>query len=250
MSTVTKVVQMIKNPSQFISIGEFKQNQFNDEFVLNEAEVLKGNIVGIAVDALTRTIITKNGLKAFFASLTGARNIGLEKMAKDLLDNVTGTDDLSILNACKLAHFDILYRSPATAAAYFKLPNKLELDQATTENIRILVNRTLAYLSSKGPLIDCGFSFEGGYTDVITAGDGDYICGDTMIDVKVLKQKFLSSHALQVLIYYLLGLNTEEEEYTGIKHLALFNPRLNIEYVIDISNIPEEQIIALKNLVF
>lgn len=48
---------------------------------------------------------------AFRISLTGARMVGMEDIAEELLDLVTGLDDLSIESACRLASFDVVFRA-------------------------------------------------------------------------------------------------------------------------------------------
>lgn len=48
-----------------------------------------------------------------------------------------------------------------------------------------------------------GFTFKGGYSPIVTAGDGDYLTKDTLWDFKVSKKELNSKHTLQLLMYYI-----------------------------------------------
>ena len=78
-----------------------------------------------------------------------------------LVDAVIGLDDNSIINACKLAGFDVARR--AGVAAYRPVETILP-DHETISNIRIMVERSASFLKEFGPIVKDGFTFEGGYT--------------------------------------------------------------------------------------
>ena len=40
-----------------------------------------------------------------------------------------------------------------------------------------MVKRSLAFWKEYGPITKDGFTFEGGYTDIVSSGDGDYLTG-------------------------------------------------------------------------
>lgn len=44
-----------------------------------------------------------------------------------------------------------------------------------------MVERSLKFVEEYGPIILEGFTFEGGYTDIVQAGDGDFITEDTFV---------------------------------------------------------------------
>ena len=48
-----------------------------------------------------------------------------------------------------------------------------------------MVLRSLAFIENYGPIIKDGFTFEGGYTDIVSSGDGDYLTENTLWDFKV-----------------------------------------------------------------
>jgi hypothetical protein len=103
-----------------------------------------------------------------------------------------------------------------------------------------MVNRSIAFWKEYGPIVWAGFTFEGGYTDVISSGDGDYLTVDTLWDFKVSKLEPKSIHTLQLLVYYLMGSHSLRSEYLGVKRLGIYNPRLNAVYTLEVENIPKE----------
>ncbi|KRK10190.1 hypothetical protein FD11_GL002144 [Ligilactobacillus pobuzihii E100301 = KCTC 13174] len=51
-----------------------------------------------------------------------------------------------------------------------------------------MVQLSLNFFEQYGPKKVDGFTFEGGYTDLITSGDGDFITEDTLWDFKVSRE--------------------------------------------------------------
>ena len=51
------------------------------------------------------------------------------------------------------------------------------------------------------------FTFEGGYTNIVSSGDGDYLTEDTLWDFKVSKEEPKSKYTLQLLMYYIMGVS-------------------------------------------
>jgi len=90
-------------------------------------------------------------------------------------------------------------------------------------------------------------TFEGGYTDTVEAGDGDFISKDTFWDFKVSKSHPTSKHTLQILMYYVMGLHSVHDHFKTISNLGFFNPRLNIAYICPVSKIPAETIMKIEN---
>jgi hypothetical protein len=57
-----------------------------------------------------------------------------------------------------------------------------------------MVERSLKFVEEYGPIILEGFTFEGGYTDIVQAGDGDFITEDTLWDFKVTSASITTRH--------------------------------------------------------
>ena len=149
-----------------------------------------------------------------------------------------GLDDCSITNAIKLTKLDVYYR----AGLGYKSVSEIKPDQATIQNVRTMVERSLHFLEVYGPKLLDGFNFEGGYTDMVSKGDGDLTTVDTLWDFKVSKAKVKKEHTLQLLIYWRMGLYSVHPEFQSIKYLGIYNPRLNQVYRIAVADIPEDVI--------
>ena len=78
-------------------------------------------------------------------------------------------------------------------------------DISTVSNIRTMVDRSTVFFKQYGPVIKDGFSFEGGYTKLVSTGDGDFLTKDTLWDFKVFNKASTNVHTLQLLMYYIMG---------------------------------------------
>lgn len=242
MSSVTQRIKSIKQPhGGYLKPKQFNVFEYQDGIMLNEEENINPALVGLCVDYLTRYIVNRDVNDAFAISIMGARSLenyykkkGSIDLANQLLASINGLDDQSIIAACKLCGFDVVYRVGLTQ---YKPVEDINPNYNTIENIRIMVNRSLQFFRDYGPVILDGFTFEGGYSSIIDAGDGDFLTQDTLWDFKVSKTEIKTSHTLQLLIYYLMGVRSIHDEFNSIKKLGIYNPRLNKVYTMEISNI-------------
>lgn len=275
MYSVTSRITAIQQPrGGFIKPSDFDVIALNDGLTLNETENVHASIVGMAVDYLTRFCMGAAPEEAFRISLIGANAAekrGVRKAtktARSYLNEIHGNDAASIISACKLATFDVWYRNPM-AAAMAKGHQDTNPDNATIQNIQILVNRSLAFFGKYGPITKDGFSFEpegadcsteplsymmttgqkayGGYTAVVSSGDGDFLTEDTLWDFKVSKSKPNSKHTLQLLMYWIMGKHSGQSCFHNITRLGIFNPRLNTVYLYEMDKISPDVIHTVEN---
>lgn len=269
MTSVTERIKQIKQPyGGYLPRKSFKMTQFDDGEELYPKENIHASLVGLAIDYLTRLMMGAKPEEAFSISLKGASYLDNTvtdlftmtfadehySIAKSLLAAVKGLDDQSIINACKLTGYDVCYRVNPNA---YKPIELIKPDKKTIHNIKVMVERNIAFWQKNGPIIMNGFDFEGGYTDFISAGDGDYLTEDTLWDLKVSKSAPTSSYTLQILIYYIMGMHSVHPEFKNIKKLGLFNPRLNRSYIVAIKKISpaviqevEKKVIGYPNSMF
>lgn len=241
MSSVTQRIKQIKQPrGGYLPPAQFSVTPLSDSRELRPAENIHASTVGLAVDYLTRCAFGTDPQTAFQISIAGAKLIGEESKARALVGKVKGLDKASIDAACKLSGYDVCFRAGPTL--YSRPVEEIRPDADTTENIHIMVDRSLAFFRQYGPVIKDGITFEGGYTDLITSGDGDFLTEDTLWDFKVSSAKPTKDHTLQLLIYYLMGIHSIHPEYECIQRLGLYNPRLNLIYLKEISQIPDDVI--------
>lgn len=228
---------MIKQPrGGYINRKEFETIIREDGIKLNENENVPPSLIGLAIDYMTRFLMGTSKEEAFRISLKGARSIKEELNANKFLSMIHGLDAESIIYATKLVAYDDCFR----AGVLRHNPQEINPNQETIDNIVTMIKRSLSFWKEFGPIVKDGFNFKGGYTRIISSGDGDYLTEDTLWEFKVLKSEFRSIHSLQLLVYYLMGKHSVQNEFDGIKKLGIFNPRLNKVYIIDICNISQE----------
>lgn len=252
MSSVTNRIKEIKQPrGGYIKPSSMKIIELNDGKTLNEQENISSSVIGMAVDYMTRFKMGVDITEAFKISLKGAKAaefLGKKDYTKklnEILKKIKGLDDISIINACKAVTFDVWYRNPK-GAELAKGADETIPDKNTINNIKILIERSLNFWEKYGPIKEDGFTFEGGYTDVVNTGDGDFLTEDTLWDFKVSKSAPKSEHTLQLVMYYIMGKHSEKPCFDNIDKIGIFNPRLNKVYLLDINLIPNDIIKTIE----
>lgn len=279
MSSVTGRSEEIKQPyGGYLKPSSFIVTEFDDNMILNDTENIEGSVVGLVVDYLSRLMSGIPFRETFKISLSGLKyaldynaDIISQKEINAIKTGITGLDDISVINACKLASFDIWSRNYSRAK---NMPiGQTNPDKATIQNIQTMVKRSLAFFEKYGPIVETGFHFApvsalatkedgttaynwaayyemmetrqgsfGGYTPTVEAGEGDYLTRDTLWEFKVIKSKLTSRYTLQLLMYWIMGQHSGQEAFKSITKLGVFNPRLNKMYLYDIKHIPREVI--------
>lgn len=254
MSSVTARIGVVKQPTGgYIKPSQFEAHKIDDGLVLNETENVHASVIGMAVDYLTRFTMGTEAIEAFSISCKGAmiaeqmfNQKGVMENVSKLLSGIKGLDDKSIINACKMVTYDVWLRNPM-GAIMAKGADETNPDVDTIQNIKIMVERSVAFWEKYGPIVKDGFTFEpNGYTKTVDTGDGDYLTADTLWDFKVSKSKPTNKHTLQLLMYWIMGQHSGQEIYKGIKKLGIFNPRLNVVYLMDINKVPAEVIAEVE----
>lgn len=239
-TSVTQRIKEIKQPTGgYLPIKQFSVKELDDGQVLAEDENISANLVGMCVDYLTRYIMGKSARQAFRISLAGAAFVEKKEYAEALIGQIKGLDNKSITCACKLVGYDVCLRS---GLSYFKPVEGINPDKDTIRNIRIMVERSVNFFEVYGVPIRSELTFEGGYTNTVTDGDGDFMTEDTLWDFKVTKSRITSKHTLQILMYYIMGMHSIHDEYKKIKKLGFFNPRANTVYLCSVDAISKEVI--------
>lgn len=145
-----------------------------------------------------------------------------------------------------ISGFDVCFRAGVVG---YKPVDGIAPDEATIENIRVMVERSLRFLKVYGPKVLDGFTFEGGYTNTVSAGDGDFTTADTLWDFKVSKMPVRKESTLQLLMYWRMGLKSIHPEFLKIKYLGIYNPRMNMAYRIAVDDIPDDVVAEVEDKV-
>ena len=237
MFSVTQRIKMVKQPLKgFIPPDTFIEKQLVDNANLAEVNASVKSIQGMAVDYLTRYIMGCPKEEAFAISLKGAELVSESNKAKILLNQINGTDDLSIKSACILVGYDVAFRR---GPSYFVNVNEDIIDQSLVSNISDMIKRSCIFLQENGPIVMCGFTMEEGYNDIVSSGDGDYITKTTLWDFKVSSLPLNKNQTLQLAMYYIIGIHSVHSIFKKIKYLGIYNPFLNKTYKIKISSIDD-----------
>lgn len=240
MYSVTQRIKQIKQPrGGYINPKQFTVISLDDPTELYAEENINSGLVGLTVDYMTRIIMGATAEDAFRISLFGASIIDETMYAQKLLKKIKGLDDTSITAACQLTGYDVYFRAGVMVS---RPVDEIIPDTQTIANIRTMVNRAKNFFKQYGPIVKDGFTFEGGYTNIVSTGDGDFLTKNVLWEFKVSKYGPTSAHTLQLLMYYLMGIHSIHKVFQDIKQIGVFNPRLNNVYLFEISNIPPDTI--------
>lgn len=97
-----------------------------------------------------------------------------------------------------------------------------------------------------GPVVWEGFTFDGGYTDRVTSGDGDLLTVDGLWDLKVSRWPPNPTYTLQLLVYWRLGLHSTHPEYLGVRRLGLYNARSDTMWSVPVARIGADAVRAVE----
>ena len=129
-------------------------------------------------------------------------------------------------------------------------PETISPDADTCDNIRIMVQRSLAFFKEDGPVVADGITFKGGYTDIVDTGDGDFLTQDTVWDFKTNKTKPSKDHTLQICMYWLMGLHSiHAKQYENVSRLGFFNPRRGEVSTIGVTDLDKPMLHEIETLV-
>ena len=239
--SVTQRIKQVDQPKGgYIKPKEFKAELLGEGTeALNPAENVSPILIGLAVDYMTRFMSGASAEEAFEISMKGASRMDQEAKASKLLSGIKGLDDSSIVNAVKLVGFDVCFRNGGMG---YKPVEEIHPDAPTVQNVRTMVERSLHFFEVYGSKVLDGFSFEGGYTDVVCKGDGDFTTADTLWDFKVSKTPIKKEHTLQLLMYWRMGLHSIHPEFKDVKYLGIYNPWMNTASRIAVEDISDEVI--------
>lgn len=247
MPSVTQIVGTAHQPRKgYLPLSRFDMTEYSDGRSVSGEYNIHPAIVGLAVDYGTRLAQGAPSREVFSVALAGASLVGAMNEAEELLGelvDIAGEDGVlssgSIVRICKLSGFDSAFRAGARA---YKPVSEIEPDDQTVADIRTLIERTVEFFEENGPVIDSGFTFSGGYSDSIESGDADYLTSDTIWDLKVRKAQPNKNSTLQVLLYYLLSLHSDQPEFKGITKVGIYNPYLQCAWTVSVLDLDESML--------
>lgn len=271
---VSAIAKTTKQPKGgYVPISKFDWFRITEGNELAPEENIHSSIVGMAVDNLTRICAGVEKKDVFYVAVKGASraakngNSGALEKAIYLLSGITGADDQSVINACKLATYEVWARSIGYNGYGWKGPDETNPDEDTIHNIQEMLKRTACWLDVFKPLVKTGFTFApvenvteekfmevmlsgegswGGYTPTVSSGDGDYLTKNTIWDLKVSKSKPTTKNSLQLLMYWIMGQHSGQEIFKNVNNIGFFNPRRNEIYFMNINEVGDEVISTVE----
>lgn len=261
MSSVTRRIREIKQPrGGYLKPSLFKVITLSGDEELLICSTLSPITVGLVVDYMSRLCLVKKAEELaniediFSVSLRGAALLGKKRFmyAVSLLEIIKKDNSgFDVINACcKLVTFDSVVRAGIWNESYL-----VDVTKDDADTISKMIDRALLFFEEYGPIVESGITFEGGYTESVKTGDGDFLTDDTLWDFKTSKNKISNKHTLQIYMYYLMGLHSiHSEMYKSLKYIGFYNPlrnevaRLNIEDISkDIENSVLYDVIGYEN---
>lgn len=278
MNSVTEIIKKVEQPrGGFLPIKSFEVEELGGEII--RCDDVPPIIVGKVVDSIIHLIIKTDKKKLFKSSTTGyekriehfARQFaygtsyetvcsqieyedGIFNINKliDRLDGYLGNNDIYhlIICLCLIHQYDIWNTGFGYVSQYTTIDSSRPkyYKKGDIRKIEVLYQRTVIWISSiinksynQNIVFDYKF-YPNGYTDKVKYGVGDFVCDNTLFDLKCIKDKPTKYNTLQILTYYVMGLNSNNKLYKNVKYIGLYSPVTNKVWRISIDKISKELI--------
>ena len=251
-ASVTGILANTKQPrGGYLPLSNFDMESHCDNLRVVGDYNIAPSLVGLAVDYGTRIALGSDPEETFEVATVGAGMVGASDVAESLIADIDAAglksgeiDEKSVVSLCKLSGFDSAFRAGASA---YRPVSEINPDRQTIADIGNLILRTKAFFDASAEPVIAGFTFEGAYTDDAGASDGDYICGDTLWDLKVSKNEPTIKNTMQVLLYYLMGLRSSKDEFKTVTRIGLFNPWLQKSWSTSVLDLDESFLSMVEN---
>ena len=250
MPSVTGLLNSVKQPrGGFLPLESFVSETYPDDLKVVGEYNISPALVGLAVDYGTRIALGDAPEDAFGVALVGAALIGETQTAEGLVAQVDAAalrgscpDEETIVALCRLSGFDSVTRAGAHT---YRPVSEIVPNAQTVADVANLIIRTKAFFDEVGPVDSTGFTFEGGLTDEAEESDGDYIAGDTLWDLKVRKGEPDKNQTLQILLYYLMGLRSGQDQFKPVTKIGIYNPWLQRSWVCSVKDLDEDMVAGI-----
>lgn len=244
---MTERVKQIDQPwGGYVRRRDMDEIPMVEELVGSEGEQIEfdgfsGGLVGSAVDYLFRLRLGLSPEEAFHIPLVGmerfgsANHVNLGKTRDRLLAEVDDPQlgDDSVAAALCLAGYDVWARTDGVGYDP-RFPERA--DEYTIADVREMVNRCVCFDERFLRITDTGLYFPGGYTEIVSSGDADYMNPFCLLDLKTATRPPQKDATLQLLMYFIMARHSIilEPKYEWLTTIGIFNPRLNRAWFKDV----------------
>lgn len=237
---------------KWLKVPPFDDNVEGSD-VLNPVENVSSVLVDAVVDCMARFALGVSVEKAFSMPLRyfQANRGGSE--TSDLMNTIQGLDDRSIINAVKLFRFADY--DDRFGIGHLPFSEGIEPDEATIQNVRMMVERSLRFFKPRGPewwngKMPEGFTLARESFVPVRIPAGDAMLPDTCWDLKASESCPTTYDVLRLIMYRFIGICSDRAWlFRDIPYLGVYNPRLNEAYRINVGDISEDMIAEVEGCV-
>lgn len=273
MKSVTDIVKVVSQPVKgYLPISNFEVKELGGDILQCDIQPI---LIGKCVDSVLRLIVNTEPEVVFRSSVIGYENRvqyfansfsycgNTEVVSKEIRDEDGKFNVYSLISRIKplIESYDIyrlfivvltIHQYDIWEYDYYYISSRSTIDSSRPKyykksDIRVLVEmykRLLSWLCTmleKGVIFDYKF-YPDGYTDKVKYGVGDFVCANTLFDLKCIKGEPNKRHTLQLLMYYIMGIHSNNKLYKNVRYLGIYSPITNKVWSIDINTIPKELI--------
>lgn len=251
-SIIERVNDVSRSVQTCFSLNKFDEKKLSDGKKLSKSLSVNAPIVSSAVECLSLVSIGVPVDEAFASYMSYAKiaedngKPDAVAISSELLSNIKGLDDDSIVSACKLVSFGLWrnykpgsYRS-ATAMTCSERTNP---DADSIQDIRVLVERCTNFWNEYGPVVERDFDFKPmGYSKTVDSGKGEFLTDDTMWMLHFTEYNPVGKPVIELLTWYVMSKHSHNTRFGGVKNIGIFHPKRNIVYTLPIERIGEDTV--------
>ena len=280
MNSVTKAIRDIEQPVHgVLPLNKFRVHDIGGEVIV--CGKIPPIIVGKVIDSMLHITIRANKEKLFKSSINGY-NKRIEHFARQFsygnsfefeakrIEQEDGMFNVySLINRLDgyIKEFkfyelaiclSLIHQYDAWDSQFWHMSNITSIassrpqyyTKGDTRKIVQLYKRALNWLCSimnkDNVIFDYKF-YPDGYTQNVKYGVGDFVCNNTLFDLKCIRENPTSMHTLQILTYYVMGLHSNNKLYKDIKRIGIYSPIQNKLGYVGVNEIPKNSIEFVEN---
>ena len=282
MNSVTDIIKIIDQPyGGLLPISKFVESRVDDSYgtLICSMQPL---YVGKTIDSALHLLVGKEPEKVLADALKGyntrvealankyrnpaesesqlelyiqqediKKHVDVAHMLSVIREAVEKTDVVTVLNETYgIIQYEEWNTRLSTKYNFASINDTIKtVPKGDMKKLYIMLYRTLKWLQRYDYRVQDFKFYPDGYTDTVQYGVGDFICNNIMFDVKCTKNKPTSQNTVQILVYYCMGLRSNNKLYKHIKQIGLYSPITNTEWIMDVKDIPVESIQYINDII-
>lgn len=235
--SISRRSETVKQPrGGYIPLSWFRTRTYGVKRLHVEDEALLPREMGMLIDYMTRYAATmragqskQKANRAFETCIQGAYNYGGEapcicRYEMSLIDYPFTCE--SVRHALNVVYYDDF-----SVVCTHRRKKKCIVDDKEARMVLAMVNNALRQFDADGGMRAYDFIIHGNdKVKYVSGGRGDYLTKNTLYDMKVSYSVPLDAWRLQIVMYYLMGLEMGLKAFMDVKYVGIANPRLNMTW--------------------